>query len=173
MVRGTSQARISYAGVKATSSANNLAKAGPILRAEESVGVSPARGGSSRDRSRSQCSSMKLRRTIQESNEVGARDGAIGPIHRKMLLAMIETMLVELTAPYVEQQRQGIFRGSLGPHERGAQLAGQLTTVAGCGEFNSVRGWLPPIHRDQVGRRSNTSLLIGVSPRWGKAISYR
>jgi hypothetical protein len=64
----------------------------------------------------------RLRRTIQRSNEIGGKDSPIGPIHRKMLLAMIEAMLIELTQPYVEQRRvRGFFKSIWGLMKKGIE----------------------------------------------------
>ena len=54
----------------------------------------------------------RLRDTVKQSNEIGSENSPLGPIHRAMLLAMLQAMLIELTQPYVEQGRiKGFFKG--------------------------------------------------------------
>jgi hypothetical protein len=75
-----------------------------------------------------------LRRTIRRSNEIGSENCPLGPIQRKMLLAMIEAMLVELTQPYVEEGRVRGFFKSLGDiFKRGAKdaLAKEVSDAVG------------------------------------------
>lgn len=65
-----------------------------------------------------------LLRTIKHNNEIGSENSPLGPLHRKMLLAMIEAMLIELTQPYVQQGRiKGFFKGLGDLFKKGAKEA--------------------------------------------------
>lgn len=65
-----------------------------------------------------------LRHAIKQSNEIGSENSPLSPIHRAMLLAMLQAMLIELTQPYVEQGRiKGFFKGVTDLLKKGAKDA--------------------------------------------------
>ena len=76
----------------------------------------------------------KLLRTIKQSNEVGGKDSAIGPVQKKMLLAMIEGMLIELTQPYIERERvSGFFKSIWDVTKKGLEKGASDEIAKGVG----------------------------------------